>query len=132
VQRAIEGGTYVPLKDFLTYDQNKYYGRFGGDARGGGNIGQNDAQGWSLIWVLRTTKDARYAGVLDRYFATIKDEVGKWRTAEEEAAKAEGRPPAELIPPQINQAACEAALKAGFGSIDIDQLEKDWIASKPY
>jgi hypothetical protein len=132
VKRAIESKTYVPLKDFLSFDQNKYYGRFGGDDRSGGNIGQNYAQGWSLVWFLRTTKDEKYAGVLDRYFDTIKAEVGAWRTKEEEQAAAEERAPAELIPPKVNQDACEAALKAAFGAIDVEQLEKDWIASKPY
>jgi hypothetical protein len=132
IQGAIETNAYVPLKDFLSFDQAKYYGRHGGTAREGGSIGQNYAQGWSLVWFLRTTKEPKYAGILDRYFDTIKAEVAKWREASEAAAAAAGEEPPTLIPPQVNQAACEAALKAAFDGIDLAALERDWIASKPY
>ena len=132
IQEAIESNTYVPLSQFLSFDQNKYYGRLGNAARAGGDIRQNYAQGWSLVWFLRTTKDERYTGILDRYFDAIKAEVAKWRAVEEAAAAAEGREPFLLLPAKVNQEACEAALQAAFYGVRLEDLEKDWIASKPY
>ena len=132
IQGAIESNGHVPLTQFLSFDQRKYYGGFGGTAREGGDIGQNYAQGWSLVWFLRTTKDERYTGILDRYFESIKAEVAKWREQEEAAAAAENRPPFPLMPKEANDKACEAALKAAFYGIRLEDLEKDWIASKPY
>jgi hypothetical protein len=132
IQGAIEGGNHVPLKQFLSFDQMKYYGGMGGAAKAGGDIGQNYAQGWSLVWFLRTTKNEKYAGVLDRYFGALKAEVTKWREADEAAAAAANKPPSLMMPKEANDKACEAALSAAFGGIDLDELERDWIASKPY
>jgi hypothetical protein len=131
IKSAIENRCYVPLKDFFKFSQAEYYRR-GGDKRKGEDVGQNYAQGWSVIWFLRTTKDPRYTGILDRYFNVMKDEVTKWRLDEEEKSKASGVAPSEIMPPQVNDAIAEHALKAAFEGVDVDQLEKDWIASKPY
>jgi hypothetical protein len=131
IKGAIENRTHVPLEKFLRFSQAEYYRR-GGNKSAGEDIGQNYAQGWSLVWFLRTTSDSRYAGILDRYFGKLKEEVAAWRAAEEaEAAKA-NRPVAELIPPDVNQKAIDAAYEAGFQGVDLQQLEKDWIDSKPY
>ena len=131
IQDAIEGSVHVPLKEFLKFSQAEYYRR-GGNKRRGEDAGQNYAQGWSLVYFLRTTKDPRYAGILDRYFVSLKASVVRWREEEEAAAKKEGRPPAVLIPPEVNQKATDEALASAIAGVDIDQLEKDWIASKPY
>lgn len=133
IQRAIEAGTHVPLDKFLKFSQAEYYRR-GGDPRKGEDVGQNYAQGWSLVWFLRTTKDPRYAGILDRYFTTLKAAVTRWREEEEAlAAKEKRRPlPTFLFPPERNAKAMEDALAAGFDGVDLKQLEKDWIDSKPY
>ena len=87
-----------------------------------------------MVWFLRTTKDPRYQGILDRYFNTLKAAVTKWKAEDEEAAAKEKRRPLPgfLFPPDLNQKAMDDALAAGFAGVDIDQMEKDWIASKPY
>ncbi len=131
IREAIENKTYVHLKDFLKFSHAEYY-RQGGDRSKGEDIGQNYAQGWSLIWFLRTTKDPHYTEILDRYFNSMKAAVTQWRTAEEEAAKSEGRAAAEIMPPKVEKQIAEDALKAGYEGVDIDQLERDWVASKPY
>jgi hypothetical protein len=131
IREAIERKTYVPLEKFLKFSQPEYYRR-GGDRAKGENVGQNYAQGWSLVWFLRTTKDPRYAPILGRYFDTIKAAVGKWREEEDAAAAKEGRAPAEITPPLVDAAASEAALKAAFEGVDVPQLERDWIESKPW
>ncbi len=131
IQSGIENNSYVPLKEFLGFSQAEYYRR-GGSKRKGEDVGQNYAQGWSLVWFLRTTKDPRYTGILERYFVSLKASVSKWREEEEGLAAKESRPVAELIPPEVNQKATDDALKAAFDGVDIDQLERDWVASKPY
>jgi len=82
----------VPLDKFLRFSQAEYYQR-GGDPAKGGDVLQNYAQGWSFIWFLRTTKEPKYQGILDRYFNTLKAAVTGWRTADEEAARKENRKP---------------------------------------
>ncbi|NUN52156.1 MAG: hypothetical protein HUU06_05135 [Planctomycetaceae bacterium] len=133
IEEAIKGRRHVPLDKFLRFSQAEYYQR-GGDPSKGGDVLQNYAQGWSLIWFLRTTKEPKYQGILDRYFNTLKAAVTGWRTAEEEAARKENRKPLPsfLFPPELNARAMEEALKAGFDGIDLAELEKDWIESKPW
>jgi hypothetical protein len=131
IRDALEGNHHVPLAKFLKFSQQEYYRR-GSNKREGEDARQNYAQGWSLIWFLRTTKDPRYTGILARYFDALKEAVTEWKTKDEEAAAAAGRAPSEIFPPQENESACKRALDAAFEGVDIDQLERDWIASKPY
>ena len=133
IEKALRGRTHVPLDKFLKFSQAEYYRR-GGNASEGGDIGQNYAQGWSLVWFLRTTKEPKYQGILDRYFNTLKAAVTKWRTEEEALAAKENRKPLPtfLFPNELNEKAREDALQAGFGGIDLPQLERDWIASEPW
>ena len=131
IREAIEGRTHVPLDKFLKFSQQEYY-RQGGDKAKGEDVRQNYAQGWSLVWFLRTTKDPRYTPILGKYFDVLKAAVTAWREGEEAAAAAEGRAPAQITPPDVDAKASEAALKAAFEGVDLAQLEKDWIASKPW
>jgi len=52
ITEAIREGTHVPLDQFVRFSQREYYGtnKLGVDG------GQNYAQGWSLIYFLRTGK----------------------------------------------------------------------------
>lgn len=69
IQQMIREGSYAPLKDFVTWTQQQYYG--GNDLGLGG--GECYAQGWSLIYFLRTgEKEARgwskaWNKILDTY-----------------------------------------------------------------
>jgi hypothetical protein len=47
IQDLIRQETYVPLKEFVRYDRSQYYGE---------NVGENYAQGWGLMYFLRTGK----------------------------------------------------------------------------
>jgi hypothetical protein len=133
IRSAIEGRYHVPLDKFLTFSQAEYYRR-GGERKEGGDALQNYAQGWSLVWFLRTTRKPEYQGVLQRYFDTLKGEVAAWRAAEEEAAAKENRKPLEafLTPEEVHEAARAKALQAAFGGVDLKALERDWIDSKPW
>ncbi len=133
MKAAVDGRMWVPLDKFLKYSQAEYYRR-GGKPKEGGDVLQNYAQGWSIVYFLRTTKDPKYAGVLERYFNALKAEVTAWRKQVEEEAAKSGLPPRRglLVPEEVNEAARGKALEAAFSGIDLSVLEKDWIDSKPY
>ena len=74
VQQLIREDRYAPLKDFVRWDQQEYYGT--------NDLGLSGmecyAQGWSLIWFLRTGRkkgapnwDKSWDKILDTYLATL-------------------------------------------------------------
>ncbi len=99
--QSIQEKTFVPLKDLVGFTQPEYYGsnKFGTDG------GQNYAQGWSLIYFLRTGKkngakgwDPKWDTILDTYLRALAT-TGKTRQALEQA----------------------------FLGIDFDALQASWI-----
>jgi len=70
IREAIKSGDYVPMEEFFRYTQRDYYGE---------NIGQNYAQGWSLIYFLRTGKksakgwNSDWDSLLDDYLDALND-----------------------------------------------------------
>jgi hypothetical protein len=123
----------VPLKDWLGWSQGKYYGfQNGSDLDGSANY----ALGWNFIYFLRTTKKPEYQQFLPTYFDTLKGLVTKARQerkAARDKAKAAGGDPGEEEPEALANMSkedewCAAALEAALKTIDIDQLEKDWLA----
>ena len=125
----------VPLKDWLRWDQRRYYG--GNDRKLAGT--DNYALGWSFVYFLRTTRNASYQGFLERYFAKLKSlvtQAREERRAAREKAKAEGSEPPDEEPEAIANLSkedewCEAALAEALKGIDLDQMEKDWLADNP-
>lgn len=124
----------VPLKEWLTWDKNKYYNKA---ANGKGlEGGDNYALGWNFIYFLRTTKKPEYQQFLPTYFNTLKILVTKVRTerkAARDKAKAAGEDVGEEEPEWIanmpyEAAWCTAALEAAEKTVDLDRLEKDWLS----
>ena len=70
IREAIKADEYVPMEDFFRYTQRDYYGE---------GIGGNYAQGWSLIYFLRTGKkgakgwNSDWDSLLDDYLAALND-----------------------------------------------------------
>jgi hypothetical protein len=70
IREAIKSDEHVPMEDFFRYTKSDYYGE---------GIGQNYAQGWSLIYFLRTGKkkakgwDKAWDSLLDDYLAALND-----------------------------------------------------------
>jgi hypothetical protein len=124
----------VPLKEWLTWDQNKYYNKGANGGRLDG--GENYALGWNFIYFLRTTKKAEYQQFLPVYFNTLKGLVTKAREdrkAARDKAKAAGEDLGEEEPEwlanRMNEDAwCQTALDAALKTVNLDQLEKDWLA----
>lgn len=73
IKEAIRTNKYVPLKDLVRMSQSEYYG----NNKFGASPGQNYAQGWSLVYFLRTgPKKAKgwndaWNGILDRYLEVL-------------------------------------------------------------
>lgn len=96
---------YAPLKDFVTWSQAKYYGQNSGNGSGGGKLEgwACYAQGWSLIWFLRTGAGKAkgwqepWGKILEKYLVTLLET---------------GDP--------------DQALKKGFEGVDWDALEESW------
>jgi hypothetical protein len=96
---------YVPLKDFVTWDQAKYYGNNTGNGNAGGRLEgwACYAQGWSIIWFLRTGEgkakgwQKSWGGILDKYLVTL-----------------------------LETADLEKALATAFEGVDWDALEASW------
>ena len=68
IRQAIKSEDYVPMEDFFRYTKSDYYGE---------GIGTNYAQGWSLIYFLRTGKkkargwNAAWDSLLDDYLEAL-------------------------------------------------------------
>jgi hypothetical protein len=74
IKEAIREKTFVPLDKFVRYTQAEYYG----NNKEGVDGGQNYAQGWSLIYFLRTGKknnakgwDPAWDNILETYLRVL-------------------------------------------------------------
>ncbi len=109
IKGAMGSGKHVPLKIFMKYSHQQYYGP---------QIGQNYAQGWSVIWFLRQQRNPEWKDILPAYFGTLKGEVTKWVDDQIEAKKKDGsykdgwKP--SFTPEEVEEAAREKALSAAF------------------
>jgi hypothetical protein len=103
IQEAVRPGSdspYIPLKDFVRLSQAEYYGNNKWKVGGG----QNYAQGWSLIYFLRTGKknnakgwDPAWDGILETYLRVL------------------------AMSGDVDQAVTEA-----YKGVDFDALEQAW------
>ena len=112
IKNAIATDTTVPLADFLKYTQQQYYA----------NASLCYAQGWSLVYFLRHTKNKEYQKILPTYFDTLKRELGA------EPADDDGAIPDGFQNMGKAQQALDKALEEAFRGIDLDRLESEWKA----
>lgn len=108
IKNAIATDTYIPLKDILHYTHEQYYGP---------QISLCYAEGWSLVYFLRSTRNKEYRKILPTYFDVLKRELG--------GTKMDGAPEGFRDPAKTKEA-LDKALDEAFAGIDMDQLERDW------
>jgi hypothetical protein len=101
IKEAIRGEQFAPLKQFMRWNQKEYYGRNKLQV----HPGICYAEGWSLIYFLRTGKKNKAKGW-----------DPKWDTLLDDYLKA-------LVTTRNRSGAIEACLK----DIDIDALQAAWI-----
>jgi len=101
VQQMIREGNYAPLKDIVRWSQQEYYV---GNPLGLG-AGECYAQGWSIIYFLRTGEANKASGwqrawgkILDKYLATLASTGDR-----------------------------DEAVDAAFAGVDWEALEKSWL-----
>ena len=115
VQADIEAGRSVPWSEIVAFEQPEYYRR--------DRVGTCYAQGWSMIYFLRTSRDVErrpeWAKILPTYFDVLKAEYG----AEVEKLGEEPTPQARW---EAGKRAREAALKAAFEDVDFLEIEQAW------
>ena len=116
IKKVVESDKSVPWKDILFYEQRDYYKR----------PGLCYAQGWSMIYFLRESKAAQrhevWSGILDRYFATLRDE---YNAGLAELA-AEGHDDNHLAVRDMELEALDKAVDVAFADVDFDELEAAW------
>jgi hypothetical protein len=79
VQELIQQDRHLDLKDFVRWTKDQYYGSNKGNGRGGSKLEGWEcyAQGWSLIWFLRTGAgkakgwQKSWGSILDTYLDTL-------------------------------------------------------------
>lgn len=101
IKPMLNEGRYVPLKELVRYSQGQYYS----NSKYGTTGFEHYAQGWALVWFLRTGKgkakgwNPAWEKILDTYLDVL-GETGKQKKA----------------------------VEAAFKDIDFDALEKAWKA----
>ena len=116
IQAVIEGKFSfepVPWKDIIEYSQGQYYT----------NAGPKYAQGWSMIYFLLhapvVKKHPEWEAILPTYFETLKAEYAK-------QLEELGEHPAPEKKAGAGQLAREAALKAAFADVDLEEIHGEW------
>lgn len=109
------GWSPVPWRDIIEYSQGQYYTN--------GHL--KYAQGWSMIYFLNRApiveKHPDWQQILPTYFETLKVE---YRTQLAEL----GEDPEPEKRAGAGQLAREAALKAAFADVDLDEIDEAWKA----
>ncbi len=113
-KRLVAEKSFVPLKEFVQFEQPKYYAK----------PHHNYAQGWAFVYFLRESKVVAkhpiWSRILPVYFDTLKA-----RYAETLAAAGEDPPPPKVEAAQA--AARKEAVDAAFSKVSFDELEKAWV-----
>jgi hypothetical protein len=116
IQVAIARQKTVPWKDILEYEQPQYYA----------NPALCYAQGWSMVYFLRTapaaTRHPQWSRILDTYFAELKSDYAR-RLGE---LAAQGRQDDRAERRTAGAAARKHALERSFESVDLAELEAEW------
>lgn len=115
IQMVIDQGATVPWKDIIRYEQQKYYA----------NAAICYAEGWSMIYFLRTCKvvaaKPEWARILPTYFEVLKsayrDELAKLDDTKKNDPGARGL---------AGLTARNRAVDKAFEGVDIDDLEAAW------
>lgn len=115
IKSAVEQGAHVSWADIVGFSQAQYYR----------NAGLCYAQGWSMIYFLRTSREVErredWARILPTYFDTLKAEYARLTGESGGGELSRSRKNA------IGEEAREAALEAAFDGVDFDEIEQAWI-----
>jgi hypothetical protein len=115
IQEAIRAKQYVPWQQITRYEQHEYYRR----------AGLCYAQGWSMIYFLRESKEAQnhpvWSKILDTYFNVLKEEYNK-------AVAELGEKPSDFDKERAGEKARKLAVDKAFEGVDYFEIEEAWKA----
>jgi hypothetical protein len=118
IQSAIAEHHSIPWKDIIEFEQPDYYRM--------DRIRTCYAQGWSMIYFLRTAKVAlehpRWSKILAQYFDTLKADYGR-RLAELDLT---GKGDDERAREEAGVEARKAAVKCAFEGVNLSEIEAAW------
>jgi hypothetical protein len=120
IQAVIAADKQIPWREIVKYEQSQYYDK--------DKVHICYAQGWSMIYFLRKSKDVEkkpaWAKILPTYFEVLK------RTWAEELAKLEvaGKKDDKPARWQAGLAARTKALDEAFKDVDFGEIERSWKA----
>ncbi len=118
IQVMVSRGNHVPWSDMVEFEQPDYYRP--------DRIGLCYAQGWSMIYFLRTSsvvaKKAEWAQILPTYFETLKT---SWKD-EVEKLDATGKKDDPKSRAKSGLAARQAACKTAFEGVDMVAIDEAW------
>ena len=116
IQRMVREREYTSWSEIIEYSQSKYYA----------NGGPNYAQGWSMIYFLRESKEVlrreEWAKILPTYFQVMKDAYDQEEAQLALADQLEDRVQVEAA----QQRARERAVKEAFAGVDLLEIEEAW------
>jgi hypothetical protein len=118
IKRAVAENKHVPWSAIIRFEQPDYYRP--------DRVHICYAQGWSMIYFLRTSpkarKHAQWSKILDTYFVELKADYG--RRLEE--LKTNGMAEDEKSRAEAGVQAREHAVDRAFTDVDLSELEADW------
>lgn len=118
IQRAIEDDEFVPWKEIVRYEQAQYYEP--------AKVGVCYAQGWSMVYFLRTSKDVakheRWSRILPTYFDVLKSSYAEELATLEAAGKKDDK----VERWKSGLAARTKAVDAAFEGVDYVEIEAAW------
>jgi hypothetical protein len=113
IQEVIRAKKYVPWQQITRYEQAQYYR----------NPGVCYAQGWSMIYFLRESKEAKshpvWSKINDIYFNVLKEEYDK-----EMAAL--GEDPSDFAKMAAEERSRKTAVEKAFEGVDYFEIEEAW------
>lgn len=119
IQYYIQQNVFVPWSEIIRYEQRDYYKP--------DKIGICYAQGWAMIYFLRTSKEVaakpEWAKILPTYFDTLKKTYGESLAALE----ASGKKDDEQAKLRAGYEARQAAVQAAFEGVDLNAIQDAWI-----
>ncbi len=121
IKYAIEGYRglrTIPFSEILKMEQADFYNR--------SIVGVAYSQAWSMIYFLRTSKEATkhptWSGILDTYFDTLKDVFAE----QMEPFLKSGEEPTPKVMEAIRKTSRDAAVDKAFSDVNLRDLEVAW------
>jgi hypothetical protein len=130
IRNAVRGEYFTPFEKMIRFERNEYYNPY--------SVGLNYAQGWAMVYFLRTAPEVRnrpeWARILPLYFETLKVAYAEELAKLGPEALVEPGPDAKIAEKvarmelrwKAGEPAREKAVATAFQGVDLAELEEAW------